>query len=602
MAREIGKNDAAQQLFGPSRYAGIENISLQPGTDAGWWTQAITLLELLQSPACLLDRGGNAVHVNAAWRAYAGHSDGVHDESGLARLIHSADRDKALSHFHAATAAFERVDFQCRLQGGAGTARWFLLSIYPAEQDGAPHCNWLCVATDIDSMKQREVELAKRASMQTDMLNVSVDCIKLISLDGALMHMNSAGCRALGVSEDSGFGMPWLSLLPEDVRSAGEEAITVARSGHFARFAGRSDLPGCRTQHWDNMLTPMIGVSGQPTSILCVSREVTAERETQEHLQRSQERLAIATHVGGLGIWDYDIQRDELHCDEHWYRIMGRTNLPPIRSIGEFRPFIHPDDVERATDVVQTANELMEADGDYAITYRIIRPDGDIRWVRSAACLQHVDGIPFRAVGFVVDITDARRGELALREANRRLQEERQSLTRQSLEDPLTGIANRRCLDAELARICDRGGQDDTVRCVGMIDVDHFKAYNDRYGHIAGDEVLRRIAGALQSVARKSDLVARYGGEEFAFVLAETHDPVPMLDRLLAVVAELAIPHEGSPTGRLTISCGCIVLRQCALPPDQILRRSDAALYRAKAEGRNRYVIRTGNASKGDAD
>jgi diguanylate cyclase (GGDEF)-like protein len=442
-------------------------------------------------------------------------------------------------------------------------------------------------------LKRREFDLEKRASIQTDMLNISVDCIKLISLDGRLMHMNNAGCRALGVPEDSSFGMSWLPLLPEDVWTAGEQALASARAGMFARFPGRSVLPSQKVQHWDNMLTPIMGSGGQPTAILCVSREVTAEHEALQTLAESQERLAIAVKVSGLGIWDYDIQSDKLHCDDTWYRIMGRDPNYPVRSIGEFRSFIHPDDVDIATEVTQTAAELVATERDYSIVFRIIHPNGDVRWVRSAACLQDMSGTAMRAVGFVVDITDAWHSELALRDANRALEEEKTSLARQSIEDPLTGIANRRRLDSELIRVCTHANVTGDPLCIGMVDVDRFKAYNDRYGHLAGDAALRKIASALQSVARQSDLVARYGGEEFVFVLTGMRDPTPLLDRFITTVAELAIVHEDSPTGYLTISCGCVVFTSGGmLSPILLLKTSDEALYEAKSAGRNRHVIR----------
>lgn len=335
---------------------------------------------------------------------------------------------------------------------------------------------------------------------------------------------------------------------------------------------------------------------GVTHSILCVSRDITAERVAQLQLAHSEERLAIAAGVGGLGVWDYDLQRDVLECDAAWYRIMGRNPDQPIRSIAEFRPLIHPEDVGRATEVNQSAAEVVKNSGNYGIVFRIIRPTGEIRWVRSAASvLLDGAGRPRRAVGYVVDITDAWRGELALQHANRALEEEKLSLARQSLEDPLTGIPNRRFLDSELARICIQARETQDCVAVVMIDVDYFKSYNDHYGHPQGDDALRRVAEAIQSVARRSDFAARYGGEEFVVVLAGMADPQPALERLAAAVEALGIPHAGSPFGRITVSCGCAVIRSAdadKLVPRALLKASDEALYSAKANGRNRHEVR----------
>ncbi|MCR6625285.1 MAG: GGDEF domain-containing protein [Pseudoxanthomonas sp.] len=120
----------------------------------------------------------------------------------------------------------------------------------------------------------------------------------------------------------------------------------------------------------------------------------------------------------------------------------------------------------------------------------------------------------------------------------------------------------------------------------------HFKQFNDRYGHLAGDAALKRIAKALQGVARRSDLVARYGSEEFAFVLADAADPSAIMDKFLDAVAGLAIPHEDSPTGRLSISGGVVVSLSATESPKQLIQASDEALYEAKLGGRDRFVVR----------
>lgn len=555
---------------------------------------AIAAADLLCAPACLLDRDGYVLHLNAIWRSLSGledhhRSDRVH----WTRLVHHEQRDTAASRLRTAFDAATRVDLEFRLLTGGSTARAFLVSLHPTGGDRGGEACWLCVATDIQAMKVREMELERLESTLQDMLDVSLDCIKVISLDGDLVHINKAGRLALGVSGKPSPGTRWLPLLPDDVRKDGEAALSIALTGRPSRFPGRSVMPDQPEQYWDNLLTPILDPQGHPTAVLCVSREVTAEHKALELLRQSEERLAIAARVGGLGIWDYDIVEDRLYCDDSWYLIMGRDKRDPIRSIAEFRPCIHPDDMDKVTEIRQTAAELIASNRDYSIAFRIIRPDGEVRWLRSLAYVQHQDGVPARAVGFVMDITDALHGELALRDANRALEDERTSLVRKVLEDPLTGIANRRHLDSELSRACLRANESGEPLCIGMVDVDRFKQFNDRYGHLAGDAALRKIAAALQSAARHSDFVARYGGEEFAFVLSSAHDPVPFLERFIAALAELAIAHVDSPTGLLTTSCGAVVASRPDLSPKWLLKMGDEALYEAKMAGRNRYVVRT---------
>ena len=551
------------------------------------------LLKLLQIPACLLDGAGQVQSMNDAWRRLVGMRD-VPSAGGWVQLIGAEDREAVASHLAIAAPRGERFDIECRLLDAQGQLRWHLLSFQPCHECSLQDADWLCIAMDVHTSKMRDQELQVQARLQTEMLNVGPDCIKLIALDGRLIYANRAGCAALGIPEGTSFGMAWLDLLPPEVRLEGEAALAEVRAGRAARFPGRSVLPGQSPQHWDNMLTPTQGPDNQTPAILCVSREVTAEFNAQESLRRSEQRLAMAASVGGLGVWDYDIRGDSLHCDAVWHRIMGRDPAFPIRSVAEFRPIIHPEDVDRATEIDAAAAEVIAIQGHYKIEFRILRPDGEVRWVRSvASVLQDDDGVPIRAVGFIVDITDARHGELALRETNRALEEERASLTRQSLEDPLTGLANRRSLDNELARVCEQAKQDGQKIAVAMIDVDYFKAYNDRYGHLKGDDALRGVASALKSVARRTDLVARYGGEEFVAIFPDMAQPDFILRRLAAAIEALDIPHGASPLGRLTISCGCVVFDAgCGMTPAEFLAAGDEALYEAKNGGRNRHVIR----------
>jgi PAS domain S-box-containing protein len=125
--------------------------------------------------------------------------------------------------------------------------------------------------------------------IQKSMLDVTPDCIKLLSSDGILLTMNKAGCLALGVSANSEFGMPWLSLLPEGVRHDGREALAEAAQGLNSRFSGESRNPD-GTRYWDNLLTPITDTSGTVRAILCVSRDVTAKTRAEKDLQDALKR------------------------------------------------------------------------------------------------------------------------------------------------------------------------------------------------------------------------------------------------------------------------------------------------------------------------
>jgi diguanylate cyclase (GGDEF)-like protein len=156
-----------------------------------------------------------------------------------------------------------------------------------------------------------------------------------------------------------------------------------------------------------------------------------------------------------------------------------------------------------------------------------------------------------------------------------------------SQRDPLTGLSNRRAMDAQLDDLCVRKAQFAAI----VVDVDAFKAFNDRYGHQIGDDCLRRIAAMLRaSLRRTSDRIARMGGEEFAVLLPETslEDAYTIAERMRKSVADLRIPHVDSPAGNVvTISAG-VSGSSGTTSPAELIDEADRALYRAKALGRNR--------------
>ena len=161
--------------------------------------------------------------------------------------------------------------------------------------------------------------------------------------------------------------------------------------------------------------------------------------------------------------------------------------------------------------------------------------------------------------------------------------------------DGLTGVANRRQFDERLAVEWARAQRHGSALSLILVDVDHFKAYNDHYGHQAGDDALRRVAGCLREhVRRSTDLVARYGGEEFACLLPDTEldNARRLAQQLLEAVRALAIPHRhGAPGGVLTASLGVATRAGAAQPgwqPALLLGLADAQLYEAKRLGRAR--------------
>lgn len=159
--------------------------------------------------------------------------------------------------------------------------------------------------------------------------------------------------------------------------------------------------------------------------------------------------------------------------------------------------------------------------------------------------------------------------------------------------DPLTGLSNRRHLFELLGHELRRGLRSPHALTLAILDVDYFKRFNDTYGHQLGDEVLRTIAEVLTGLVRAGDVVARYGGEEFVVMLLDTPGPlgVEAVSRLCRAVAETPITApSGEAIGPITLSAGVVAVPEDPADVDELLRRADAAMYAAKAGGRDRVV------------
>ncbi|ADG17221.1 response regulator receiver modulated diguanylate cyclase [Paraburkholderia atlantica] len=183
----------------------------------------------------------------------------------------------------------------------------------------------------------------------------------------------------------------------------------------------------------------------------------------------------------------------------------------------------------------------------------------------------------------------------ALRQSQQQLLATNLELQRLTHSDGLTGLSNRRYLDQHLADEWRRGTRDNTGLGLLMIDVDNFKAYNDTYGHVAGDEVLKSVAHTIEACLRHSpDLAARFGGEEFAVVVPGTSAGGLRLlaEKIRIAVEDLAITHAGSAEGVVTISIGAaLMVPSAAEPVPTLIEAASVGLYRAKHDGKNHVAV-----------
>lgn len=280
------------------------------------------------------------------------------------------------------------------------------------------------------------------------------------------------------------------------------------------------------------------------------------------------------------------------YINRRWYEMTGTAVEGSLG--GGWMKALHPDD----RDVCREKwKESMRTGQPFEIEYRLHDAKGRFRWYLDRAMpLRDASGAIIKWFGTCTDIDDQmhtqellqeqiKQHTTALFEANERLQHE-------SIHDPLTGLYNRRYLEDTLQREVRRAVRAEHGLSVIMVDLDHFKKFNDTFGHDAGDEVLRETAALLAKSVRAEDIVCRYGGEEFIIILpmADFRIALSRAERIREKVRELNVCHHGLPLGTISISGGVAALPQHGVQPRELIEAADAALYQAKREGRDRII------------
>ena len=305
--------------------------------------------------------------------------------------------------------------------------------------------------------------------------------------------------------------------------------------------------------------------------------EVEERRRVEEALRASEERYAMAAQGANDGLWDWDLERNEIYLSPRWKEMLGYGEAELSNSPHEWFERVHPDDLPK---LQEDLGAHPCSGSHFECEHRIRHRDGTYRWMLSrgiALCAE--DGRALRIAGSQSDITERKKVE--------------DQLLHDAFHDALTGLANRALfldrLGVSLARAKRHQGFGFAVL---YLDLDRFKLINDSLGHLRGDEALIAIARNLETCVRPGDTVARLGGDEFAVLLDDLRNEADAEGLTRRIEERLAAPVQvDGQEIFINASIGIALGSAGYERPEEVLRDADAAMYRAKALGRNRHEV-----------
>lgn len=420
-----------------------------------------------------------------------------------------------------------------------------------------------------------------------------------LNQDGAVVTINDQLSRLLGIDSEKAVGRNIEDIVPRHAPLL-HKALLAARNGEIVPD-GEVEVAD---ENFMVSAAAVVNDLGQFAGISVAYTNITELRRATSKLQETEQRTAYALENAGQWIWDLNIPANQVWRSPQ-YRVLLGLDPNIVEKPSVAWDILHPDDrahtLQAFDDALSGKNPLFEA------IYRIKRPDGGDTWILSRGKIVEYgpDGAPVRLLATSVDISMQKRIEEQLSSTvDQRLKlEEKLLMANRKLKnlserDHLTNLPNRRKFSHLLRQAFGEAHDAGESLAVIMVDIDHFKTYNDFYGHLAGDNCLVQVGRALNKVIKQTaGSLARFGGEEFAALLSggSKDDVLRTAAQMLNSVAAMKLKHEASPNGLISVSIGVAIINEDNRPtiagPDDLLNLADTALYESKRNGRGRVSL-----------
>lgn len=426
----------------------------------------------------------------------------------------------------------------------------------------------------LEKLVEQQTLLTEKSNLLDTVINAIPDLVWLKDTEGKYITCNRMFERLYNAPHESIVGK-------DDFYFSSKELAEFFRE--HDKIAMEADKPmqneeylvfgdGSYEGTFETVKTPVKDSNNNIFGVLGIARDISERKAKEEELQRIDAELNSAEELAHVGSWTWDIKKGIFSGSPEACRIYGVDEFE-TGGLERLLEIEHPDDRE------MVKSQLLEATktGHYQSTHRLLI-NGETKWISVSAKFSRNDsGEYVKAQGMLQDITIQKLYEL--------------ELERLANYDPLTGLANRTLLFSHLQKLIHRNQRSKKHSALILLDIDHFRDINDSFGHQIGDELLVQISRRIPEKIRKEDFVAHLSGDEFVVVLENLHlkeDAAHVTKEIIDSLSE-SYTLSNNVELRIGISAGIVIITEQSEHANELLQFADAALFKAKVEGRNCY-------------
>ena len=521
----------------------------------------------------------NSVYFSPRWKEMLGYKDNElpNEVASWAERIHPDDLDDTWADIYrnveGETEFYENTH---RLKHRDGSWVWILDRGKTQYDKDGKAIRMIGTHTDITDEKAMQLQYVH----QSQIIDQIHDSVNSTDMDGFITSWNHASELMFGYSANEVMGKHIsmlhleknLSVFPSIEKSfmeSGEfrldiELITKSKDIIFVSLT----------------LSLLKDENGKPTNIVGYSQDITERKKIEKVLEEQHNTLEESQRIAHVGSWNLNLLKSELCWSDEIYRIF-EVDLNTTPSYELFMEIIHPDDRKEVNEAYSNSLQNREA---YEITHRLLFKDGRVKYVREQCETTYdKEGKPLISIGSVQDVTKQKllEGELY---------KQKEVLNHLAHHDILTQLPNRVLFNDRLTQAIQTSQREKSEFALLFLDLDHFKEINDSLGHDTGDEVLKVVSRRLIDVMREEDTLARLGGDEFTIImknLVQGQDASLLAQKILLALSEPIIIEENKLY--VSSSIGISLYPSDGSSASNLLKYADAAMYRAKDEGRNNF-------------